>query len=53
MVAYGKHKKEKKDNNVGVKEQTPALPAGPTPVPDRDLDLDHLDQTLSPYQTMT
>lgn len=41
----------KKDNNVGEMKTTPALPAGPTPVPDLglDLDLDHLDLTLSPY----
>lgn len=32
----------KKDNNAGAIKQTPALLAGPTPVPDLGLDLDHL-----------
>jgi hypothetical protein len=39
-----KHKNKKKTTTW---ETTPALPAGPTPVPDLNFNPDHLDTTLS------
>lgn len=43
----------KKDNNAGATKQTPALPSGPTPVPDLVSYLDHLGQTLPSYHAVS